>query len=111
MKVGEIVTAKIERAEKAQERRRTELALSAADSLGSLALHLRETDDGLMTEGGQYFGPGGLARTIERVVEGLTTIGGDTDYSMHEQRGRVEQEMMEIRVRDIERALGERAAD
>jgi len=103
--------AKIERTEKTQERRRTELALGAADSLGSLALHLRETDDGLRTEGGQYFGPGGLARTIERVVEGLATIGADSDYSIHEQRGRVEQEMTEIRVRDIERALGERAAE
>ncbi|MDC0673220.1 hypothetical protein [Nannocystis radixulma] len=111
LKEWQRLDAKIDRAEKAQERKRTALAVGAADSLGSIALHLRETDDGLMTEGGQYFGPGGLARTIERVVEGLATIGRDSDYSVHEQRGRVEQELQEIRVRDIERALGVRAAE
>ena len=84
-------------------------ALAAADSLGALALQLRETPDGVVTEGGQYFGPGGLARTIERFIEGMS--GGETDYSSYEERGRVEQELMEIRVRDIERSLGVRASE
>lgn len=101
--------AKIERVEKVQERRRLEGALAAADSLGALALQLRETPDGLSAEGGQYFGPGGLARTIERFIEGMS--GGETDYSSYEERGRVEQELMEIRVRDIERSLGVRASE
>ncbi|MFY0538103.1 hypothetical protein [Nannocystis pusilla] len=101
--------AKIERVEKVQERRRMEGALAAADSLGALALQLRETPDGVVTEGGQYFGPGGLARTIERFIEGMS--GGETDYSSYEERGRVEQELMEIRVRDIERSLGVRASE
>ncbi|WAS93251.1 hypothetical protein [Nannocystis punicea] len=109
LKEWQRLDAKIERAEKAQERRRSELALAAADSLGAMAISLHETPDGLMTEGGQYFGPGGLARTIERVVEGFSTVG--TDYSVHEERGRVEQELQEIRVRDIERALGVRAGE
>ncbi|PCC70222.1 hypothetical protein SAMN02745121_03457 [Nannocystis exedens] len=100
---------KIERAEQAQERRRVEVALAAADSLGTLAVQLRETPDGLETEGGQYFGPGGLARTIERIGEGLAAV--ETDYSIHEERGRVEQELQEIRVRDVERALGVRAGE
>ncbi|MBZ5709702.1 hypothetical protein [Nannocystis pusilla] len=111
LKEWQRLDAKIDRAEKAQARERMALAVAAADSLGSIALHVRETDDGLMTEGGQYFGPGGLARTIERVIEGLTTSGRDGDYSVHEQRGRVEQELQEIRVRDIERALRVRAAE
>lgn len=109
MKDWRRLDAKIERAEKVQDRKRLEGALMAADSLGALALQLRETPEGLSTEGGQYFGPGGLVRTIERFIEGLS--GGETDYSTYEERGRIEQEMMEIRVRDVERSLGVRASE
>jgi hypothetical protein len=108
LKEWQRLDTRIERTEKAEERRRIELALTVADSLGALAISLRETPEGLVTEGGQYFGPGGLARTIERVVAGPSI---ETDYSVHEERGRVEQELQEIRVRDIERALGVRAGE
>jgi hypothetical protein len=98
--------AKLERAERAQQRRKVALALAAGDSLGTIALHLRETADGLMTEGGQFFGAGGLVGVIERAVDGLS--GEETDHATRELRERVEREIQEIRVRDIERALAVR---
>ncbi|MDC0722067.1 hypothetical protein [Nannocystis bainbridge] len=101
--------AKIAKVEAAQQRRRREMTLAAADSLGMMAVNLRETAEGLEAEGGQFFGPGGLTRTIERMIEGLAAT--ETDYSLHEERGRIEQELQEIRIRDLERALGVRAGE
>lgn len=102
------IEAKIQRAEEAEAGRRTRLIAKIAEAVGTAAVNLRETGDGIVLTGGQYFGPGGLGAAIEAGVEVLS--GSErVDYALYEQRGRVDRELQEIRVRDIERALGVRS--
>lgn len=104
------VDAKVRKAEEQRERTQTGLVLKIAESVGSLAFNLRETPQGLRAEGGHYFGPGGLTRTIEQTVDTVSNrIDGDAAMEFYEKRSRIENEMQEIRVRDIEKALGVRA--
>lgn len=102
---------KVRKAEEARERAQTKVILAVAESVGSLAVNLRETAEGLQAEGGQYFGPGGLARAIELGVDAISTRGGGDDpvWELYDRRSKVEQEMTEIRVRDVEKALGVQA--
>ncbi len=103
---------KVRKAEEVRERAQMKVMTAVAESIGSLAVSLRETGDGLQIDGGHYFGPGGLAQAIELGIEAASSSsrgGDDPVYKLYEERSRVEQEMQEIRVRDIERALGVQA--
>jgi hypothetical protein len=104
------IDAKIRKHDEARERAQAKTMLQVADSIGALALNLRETTDGLVIDGGQFFGTGGLARAIELGIEGTGRSGDDAVYRLYDERGKVENEMQEIRARDVEKALGIRQA-
>lgn len=102
------IDAKIGKADEARERAQAKTMLAIADSIGSLAFNLRETPDGLVLDGGQYFGTGGLARAIELGIDGISRASDEAVYRLYDERGKVEAELQEIRVRDVEQSLGVR---
>lgn len=102
--------ARARKVEAERERRSTATMVQVSQALGSWAMNLRETEGGLVAEGGQYFGPGGLARAIELAIEGYQSRDVAASAELHDRRIRVEQELQELRVRDVERALGVPAA-
>jgi hypothetical protein len=110
LKEWRAIDAKIRKHDEARERAQAKTMLAVADSIGALALNLRETPDGLVIDGGQFFGTGGLARAIELGIEGTGRSGDDAVQRLYEERGKVEAEMQEVRVRDVEKALGVRQA-
>jgi hypothetical protein len=111
LKEWRAVDAKIRKADEVRERAQAKTMLAVADSIGALALNLRETTDGLVIDGGQYFGTGGLARAIDLGIEAASSrAGDDAVYRLYDERGKIEQEMQELRVRDVEKALGVRQA-
>lgn len=103
------VDEKIRKAEEVRDRAQAKAMLAVADSIGALALNLRETTDGLVLEGGQFFGTGGLTRAIELGVDAAWSRTGDEQvWRLYDDRSKVEQELQEVRVRDVEKALGVR---
>lgn len=110
LKAWRAIDDKVRKAEETRERAQMKVVLAAADSVGALAVNLRETGDGLQAEGGQYFGPGGLARAIELGVDAVASKGGDDPvWELYEKRSKAEQELQEVRVHDVEKALGVQA--
>lgn len=111
LKVWRAADDKLRKAEDARERAQMKVVAAAAESVGALAASLRKTGDGLQIDGGQFFGPGGLARAIELGIDAASSRGEDSpEWQLYEERMKVEQELQDIRVRDIEKALGVQAS-
>lgn len=102
--------AKIRKREEQSERAQAAATRSIAESLGSFAFNLREVPQGLRVQGGHFFGPGGLTRVVEQTVDLASGRGNDMTWELHERRSTVENELQEIRVRDVEAAIGVRRA-
>jgi len=102
--------AKVRTREEQGERAQAAMLRAIAESLGALAVNLREVPAGLRVEGGHYFGPGGLTRVVEQTVDLLANRSSDPTWELYERRSAVENELQDIRVRDVEVALGVRSA-
>ena len=110
LKEWRALDAKARKAEEARERAQTKVLLAVAGSIGALAVDLRETGDGLLLEGGQFFGPGGLARAIELAIDATGMKDNEPIWELYDKRSKAEQELQEVRARDVEKALGVQAA-
>lgn len=110
LKEWRALDAKARKAEEVRERAQTKVLLAVAGSIGALAVDLRETGDGLQLEGGQFFGPGGLARAIELGIDATAVRDNEPIWELYDKRSKAEQELQEVRARDVEKALGVQAS-
>jgi hypothetical protein len=102
----EATDAKIRREEAAEERRQTKAALAVAEALGGQAWNLRETPDGLVVEGGHFFGKGGLNRAIDQIADYMgQSQRGEKVWELYGKRSGLDEELRRIRVTDVAAAL------
>lgn len=97
----------VQRADEDRLRRAAGSVMALAESLGVLAFNVREVGDELVLEVGQFLGPDGAVGALVAAAE-LRAL--EVEDALHEERLRIEQELRERRVHDIERALGVAAA-
>ena len=99
------INAKIRKEEQVRERAQVAGVIKLAESVGVMAGDLREQSDGLVLEGGQIFGKGGLTRAIETGVEAFAGVGEKRSYELYSARSQLEEELRRIRVTDVATAL------
>jgi hypothetical protein len=103
----EALGVKIRREEEAEDRRQTRVVTAVADAIGAQAWSLRETPEGLVLEGGHFFGKGGLTRAIDLVADYAGSgRRGEKVWEMHGKRSSLEDELRRIRVVELAAALG-----
>lgn len=103
----EALDAKIRREEEAEDRRQTRVVTAVADAIGAQAWSLRETPEGLVLEGGHFFGKGGLTRAIDLVADYAGSgRRGEKVWEMHGKRSSLEDELRRIRAVELAAALG-----
>lgn len=100
------LNAKIKKEEAARERAQLMMMVQLAEAVGTMAGSLRERPDGLVLEGGQIFGKGGLTRAVDVMVDGLSgPRSGEKVYELYGSRSAVEEELRNIRITDVATAL------